>query len=86
MLDREGVAGPEEIAIVGSQDEVVDRIGALADIGVTEFAGCRVPRQSRRGRGHTSCGQGGDAMTSVCASRPTIAESRRSRSTIRRST
>jgi F420-dependent oxidoreductase-like protein len=39
MLDREGVAGPEGIAIVGTETEVVDRIGELADIGVTEFAG-----------------------------------------------
>lgn len=38
MLDREGVAGPADIAIVGGADEVVDRIAALADIGVTDFA------------------------------------------------
>lgn len=38
MLDREGVAGPADIAIIGSTAEVQDRIGALADIGVTDFA------------------------------------------------
>ena len=38
MLDREGVAGPADIAIIGSADEVQDRIGALAGIGVTDFA------------------------------------------------
>jgi F420-dependent oxidoreductase-like protein len=38
MLDREGVAGPADIAIVGAASEVTDRIGALADIGVTDFA------------------------------------------------
>ena len=38
MLDREGVAGPADIAIIGSAAEVQDRIGALAGIGVTEFA------------------------------------------------
>lgn len=38
MLDREGVKGPEEIAIVGSEAEVGDRIRALGDIGVTDFA------------------------------------------------
>lgn len=38
MLDREGVAGPADIAIIGSGDEVQQRIGALAGIGVTEFA------------------------------------------------
>lgn len=43
MLDREGVAGPEGIAITGSESEVVERIQALADIGVTEFAGSEFP-------------------------------------------
>lgn len=38
MLDREGVAGPADIAIIGSTEEVRDRVGALADIGVTDFA------------------------------------------------
>jgi len=38
MLDREGVAGPADIAITGSASEVQDRIAALADIGVTDFA------------------------------------------------
>jgi F420-dependent oxidoreductase-like protein len=38
MLDREGVAGPADIAIIGSAAEVQDRVGALAGIGVTDFA------------------------------------------------
>lgn len=38
MLDREGVAGPADIAIIGSAAEVQERIGALAGIGVTDFA------------------------------------------------
>lgn len=38
MLDREGAAGPADIVIAGSADECADRIGALADIGVTDFA------------------------------------------------
>lgn len=38
MLDKEGVGGPADIAIVGSRSEVVDRISALAEIGVTDFA------------------------------------------------
>ncbi len=38
MLDREGVAGPADIAIIGSAREVQERIQALAEIGVTEFA------------------------------------------------
>lgn len=42
MLDREGVAGPAEIAIIGSAAQVQDRIAALADIGVTDFAAVEV--------------------------------------------
>lgn len=38
MLDREGAAGPADIAITGSVAEVQDRISALAGIGVTDFA------------------------------------------------
>jgi len=43
MLDKEGVAGPADIAIIGSRNEVIDRIGALADIGVTDFAAVEFP-------------------------------------------
>jgi alkanesulfonate monooxygenase SsuD/methylene tetrahydromethanopterin reductase-like flavin-dependent oxidoreductase (luciferase family) len=43
MLDREGAAGPEDIVITGSEAEVIDRIGALADIGVTDFAAVEFP-------------------------------------------
>jgi alkanesulfonate monooxygenase SsuD/methylene tetrahydromethanopterin reductase-like flavin-dependent oxidoreductase (luciferase family) len=38
MLDKEGAAGPADIAITGSVAEVQDRVAALADIGVTDFA------------------------------------------------
>ncbi|MBA3604503.1 MAG: LLM class F420-dependent oxidoreductase [Acidimicrobiia bacterium] len=38
MLDREGAAGPADVAIIGSADEVAGRIGELAAIGVTDFA------------------------------------------------
>ena len=38
MLDKEGAAGPADIAIIGSASEVADRIMALAEIGVTDFA------------------------------------------------
>jgi F420-dependent oxidoreductase-like protein len=38
MLDKEGAAGPADIAIMGSIAEVQDRVAALADIGVTDFA------------------------------------------------
>jgi len=37
MLDREGAAGPADVAIVGSASEVTAQIRHLADIGVTDF-------------------------------------------------
>ncbi|MER6831067.1 LLM class F420-dependent oxidoreductase [Streptosporangium sp. NPDC000563] len=37
MLDREGAAGPADVAIVGDEDEVSARIEALAKAGVTDF-------------------------------------------------
>ncbi len=43
MLDREGAAGPADIAVAGGEQEVVDRIAALADIGVTDFAAVLFP-------------------------------------------
>jgi alkanesulfonate monooxygenase SsuD/methylene tetrahydromethanopterin reductase-like flavin-dependent oxidoreductase (luciferase family) len=38
MLDKEGAAGPADIAITGTIGEVQDRVAALAAIGVTDFA------------------------------------------------
>jgi F420-dependent oxidoreductase-like protein len=43
MLDREGAAGPEDIAITGTESEVVERVMALADAGVTDFAAVEFP-------------------------------------------
>ncbi|HEX9034593.1 MAG TPA: TIGR03564 family F420-dependent LLM class oxidoreductase [Streptosporangiaceae bacterium] len=37
MLDREGVAGPGDVAIVGDEDAVTSQIMALAGYGVTDF-------------------------------------------------
>ncbi len=37
MLDREGAAGPADVAIVGDEDAVGAQIRALADAGVTDF-------------------------------------------------
>jgi F420-dependent oxidoreductase-like protein len=39
MLDREGAAGPEDVAIVGTAAEVADQVRRLADIGATDFCG-----------------------------------------------
>ncbi len=38
MLDREGVAGPEDVAIIGDETTCGDRLGELAGAGVTQFA------------------------------------------------
>ncbi len=37
MLDREGVEGPGDLAIVGSESEVAARVQELRDLGVTHF-------------------------------------------------
>ena len=37
MLDREGAAGPGDVAIVGDEDAVGTQISALAEAGVTDF-------------------------------------------------
>ncbi len=37
MLDKEGAAGPGDVAIVGDEDSVAGQITALADAGVTDF-------------------------------------------------
>ena len=37
MLDREGAAGPADVAIVGDEDAVADQIRTLAEAGVTDF-------------------------------------------------
>jgi alkanesulfonate monooxygenase SsuD/methylene tetrahydromethanopterin reductase-like flavin-dependent oxidoreductase (luciferase family) len=38
MLDREGAAGPADVAVVGSAEEVGERLGGLPEIGVTGVA------------------------------------------------
>jgi F420-dependent oxidoreductase-like protein len=39
MLDREGAAGPADVAIVGTKDEVSVQVRRFADIGASDFAG-----------------------------------------------
>ena len=39
MLDREGAAGPADVAIVGTATEVAAQVRRLADIGATDFCG-----------------------------------------------
>ena len=42
MLDREGVAGPADLAILGSEQQVADGVAALAEVGVTDFAAAEI--------------------------------------------
>jgi F420-dependent oxidoreductase-like protein len=37
MFDREGVAGPQDVAVVGTEDDVARQLERLRDAGVTEF-------------------------------------------------
>jgi len=37
MLDREGVEGPSDVAIVGDEDDVAAQGGRLAEAGATDF-------------------------------------------------
>src|SRR6266478_3847945 len=37
MLDREGVAGPAEVAVVGSESEVEHQLTAIEAAGATDF-------------------------------------------------
>lgn len=39
MLDREGAAGPADVAMVGDEDTVAAQVATLAGIGVTDFVG-----------------------------------------------
>ena len=37
MLDREGAAGPADVVIAGSEEEVADKVRSMADRGATDF-------------------------------------------------
>ncbi len=50
MLDREGAAGPADVAIVGSEDTVASQIMAMADYGVTDFVAGEFASGSERQR------------------------------------
>jgi 5,10-methylenetetrahydromethanopterin reductase len=50
MLDREGAAGPADVAIVGDEDTVAAQILALADAGVTDFVAAEFARGQDRQR------------------------------------
>ena len=52
MLDREGVATPGDVAIVGSASEVWDALAALGECGVTDYAASAFARSPQE-REHT---------------------------------
>jgi F420-dependent oxidoreductase-like protein len=50
MLDKEGAAGPGDVAIVGDEDAVAAQIRALADCGVTDFVAAEYAREPEGSR------------------------------------
>ncbi len=44
MLDKEGAAGPGDVALVGAEDAVAAQVTALADAGVTDFVAAEYAR------------------------------------------
>jgi 5,10-methylenetetrahydromethanopterin reductase len=50
MLDREGAAGPGDVAIVGDEDAVAAQILTLADAGVTDLVAAEFARGEDRER------------------------------------
>jgi F420-dependent oxidoreductase-like protein len=50
MLDREGAAGPADVAVVGTEDEVRSAIQRVADAGATDFAAVEFGAGSERTR------------------------------------
>ena len=53
MLDREGAAGPGDVAIVGDEDAVAAQIAELADAGVTDFSAAQIAHGPDRERTRT---------------------------------
>ena len=52
MLDKEGAGGPGDVAIVGSEDDVVKGIQAVKDAGATDFNGAEFGQGAEAGRTH----------------------------------
>jgi len=50
VLDKEGAAGPADVALVGDEDTVAAQIAGLADAGVTEFVAAEYARGADRAR------------------------------------
>ncbi|MEV4675222.1 MULTISPECIES: LLM class F420-dependent oxidoreductase [Actinomadura] len=50
MMDREGVAGPADLALVGDEDTVAARLEELAAAGVTDFVAAQFMPDDEQGR------------------------------------
>ncbi len=50
MLDKEGAAGPGDVAVVGDEDAVAAQLQGLADAGVTDFVAVELGRGQDRER------------------------------------
>jgi 5,10-methylenetetrahydromethanopterin reductase len=50
MLDKEGAAGPADVAIVGDETTVAKEVRRIADIGVTDFAAAEFGSKEDRAR------------------------------------
>ena len=50
MLDKEGAAGPGDVAVTGDEDAVAAQIQALAEAGVTDFVALEIARGADRER------------------------------------
>jgi len=48
MLDREGAAGPADVAMVGDEATVTKELGRLADAGTTEFVASIIGNRDER--------------------------------------
>ena len=50
MLDKEGAAGPGDVALAGDEDSVAAQVSALADAGVTDFVAVEYGRGAEKQR------------------------------------
>jgi hypothetical protein len=50
MLDKEGAAGPADVAIVGDEGAVAKAVAAINDTGATEFVGAVFGDEAERSR------------------------------------
>jgi F420-dependent oxidoreductase-like protein len=56
MLDREGAAGPADVAIVGSESEVEQQLATLEKAGATDFSGQVFGSAEQKERGYALLG------------------------------